>query len=98
MTTYSQVRVLRPISTRKYCDRSTRGAAEAKASLIRLIKVISRFEGLDPRARVTYTNPVNGTKKDTNTVGGHRDYFDTECPGQVMYDLLAEVRAAAARR
>ncbi|MFF6979602.1 hypothetical protein ACFZAV_18040 [Streptomyces sp. NPDC008343] len=47
---------------------------------------------------MTYTNPVNGTKKDPNTVGGHRDYFDTECPGQVMYDLLAEVRAAAARR
>ncbi|WSU55996.1 peptidoglycan recognition protein family protein [Streptomyces sp. NBC_01092] len=70
----------------------------AKASLVRLIKVISRFKGLDPEARVTYTNPVNGTKKDTNTVGGHRDYFDTECPGQVMYDLLAEVRAAAARR
>lgn len=72
--------------------------AAAKASLIRLIKVISRFKGLDPQARVTYTNPVNGTKKDTGTVGGHRDYFDTECPGQVMYDLLAEVRAAAARR
>ncbi|MFI7410794.1 peptidoglycan recognition family protein [Streptomyces sp. NPDC049627] len=70
----------------------------AKASLIRLIKVISRFKGLDPQARVTYTNPVNGAKKDTNTVGGHRDYFATECPGQVMYDLLAEVRAAAARR
>ncbi|MEU1252122.1 N-acetylmuramoyl-L-alanine amidase [Streptomyces chartreusis] len=70
----------------------------AKASLIRLIKVISRFKGLDPQARVTYTNPVNGTKKDTSTVGGHRDYFDTECPGQVMYDLLAEVRSAAARR
>ncbi|QKZ25197.1 N-acetylmuramoyl-L-alanine amidase [Streptomyces chartreusis] len=70
----------------------------AKASLIRLIKVISRFKGLDPQARVTYTSPVNGTKKDTNVVGGHRDYFDTECPGQVMYDLLAEVRAAAARR
>ncbi|MGW6904955.1 peptidoglycan recognition protein family protein [Streptomyces sp. NPDC054940] len=70
----------------------------AKASLIRLIKVISRFKGLDPQAKVTYTNPVNGTKKDTNVVGGHRDYFATECPGQVMYDLLAEVRAAAARR
>jgi hypothetical protein len=69
----------------------------AKASLIRLIKVISRFKGLDPQAQVTYTNPVNGTKKDTNVVGGHRDYFATECPGQIMYDLLAEVRAAAAR-
>lgn len=71
--------------------------AEAKASLVRLIKVISRFKGLDPQARVTYVNPVNGVQKDTNTVGGHRDYFSTECPGQVMYDLLAEVRAAAAR-
>jgi hypothetical protein len=70
----------------------------AKASLIRLIKVICRFKGLDPQARVTYTNPVNGTKKDTDTVGGHRDYFTTECPGQVMYDLLPEVRAAAAGR
>ena len=69
----------------------------AKASLIRLIKVISRFKGLDPQAKVTYTNPVNGVKKDTNTVGGHRDYFTTDCPGQVMYDLLAEVRTAAAR-
>ncbi|GHH08030.1 N-acetylmuramoyl-L-alanine amidase [Streptomyces lanatus] len=70
----------------------------AKASLIRLIKVITRFKGLDPQAEVTYTNPVNGTKKDTRTVGGHRDYFETECPGQIMYDLLGEVREAAARR
>ena len=69
----------------------------AKATLIRLIKVISRFKGLDPQAQVTYVNPVSGVKKDTHTVGGHRDYFATECPGQVMYDLLAEVRAAAAR-
>ncbi|MFF4254383.1 N-acetylmuramoyl-L-alanine amidase [Streptomyces sp. NPDC001663] len=69
----------------------------AKASLIRLIKVISRFKGLDPQAQVTYVNPVNGVQKDTHTVGGHRDYFATECPGQVMYDLLTEVRAAAAR-
>lgn len=69
----------------------------AKASLIRLIKVICRIKGLDPQARVTYTNPVNGVQKETNTIGGHRDYFATECPGQTMYDLLAEVRAAAAR-
>ncbi|GAA3804960.1 hypothetical protein GCM10022403_043610 [Streptomyces coacervatus] len=69
----------------------------AKASLIRLVKVICRIKGLDPQAKVTYTNPVNGVKKDTNTIGGHRDYFATECPGQTMYDLLAEVRAAVAR-
>ncbi|WP_327315630.1 N-acetylmuramoyl-L-alanine amidase [Streptomyces sp. NBC_01235] len=69
----------------------------AKAALIRLIKVISRFKGLDPQAKITYTNPVNGVTKDVTTVGGHRDWLLTECPGQTMYDLLDEVRAATAR-
>ncbi|WP_341845964.1 peptidoglycan recognition protein family protein [Streptomyces curacoi] len=70
----------------------------AKASLIRLIKVISRFKGLDPAGRTTFVNPVNGVTKDVDTVSGHRDWLETECPGQTMYDLLAEVRTAAARR
>ncbi|MGI5376043.1 peptidoglycan recognition protein family protein [Streptomyces sp. CA-251387] len=70
----------------------------AKASLIRLIKVISRFKGLDPQGKTTFVNPVNGVTKDVDTVSGHRDWLETECPGQTMYDLLTEVRAAAARR
>ncbi|MFI8534105.1 peptidoglycan recognition family protein [Streptomyces aquilus] len=69
----------------------------AKASLTRLVKVVARFKGLDPQARITYTNPVNGVTKDVTTVGGHRDWLQTECPGQTMYDLLDEVRAAAER-
>ncbi|MEV6169455.1 peptidoglycan recognition family protein [Streptomyces sp. NPDC051954] len=68
----------------------------AKASLIRLIKVITRFKGLDPQAQVTFVNPVNGVTKDVNTISGHRDWLETDCPGQTMYDLLGEVRAAAA--
>ncbi|MCI3272511.1 peptidoglycan recognition protein family protein [Streptomyces cylindrosporus] len=69
----------------------------AKASLTRLIKVVARFKGLDPQARITYTNPVNGVTKDVTTVSGHRDWLQTDCPGQTMYDLLTEVRAAASR-
>ncbi|WP_328288311.1 peptidoglycan recognition protein family protein [Streptomyces blattellae] len=68
----------------------------AKASLTRLIRAITRLGGLDPQARVTFVNPVNGVTKDVNTVSGHRDWMETECPGQTMYDLLGEVRAAAA--
>ncbi|MET7681886.1 N-acetylmuramoyl-L-alanine amidase [Streptomyces sp. NPDC005423] len=68
----------------------------AKASLIRLVKAVSRVKGLDPRAAITYTNPVNGVTKDVTTVGGHRDWLRTDCPGQTMYGLLDEVRAAAA--
>ncbi|GAB2873528.1 hypothetical protein GCM10027074_46640 [Streptomyces deserti] len=69
----------------------------AKASLTRLIKVITRYKGLDPQAQTTYTNPVNGVTKDVRTISGHRDWLQTECPGQTMYDLLAEVRTAASR-
>lgn len=69
----------------------------AKASLTRLIKVIARFKGLDPQARITYTNPVNGVTKDVTTVSGHRDWLQTDCPGRTMYDLLDEVRTAASR-
>ncbi|MGW2516625.1 peptidoglycan recognition protein family protein [Streptomyces sp. NPDC001617] len=69
----------------------------AKTSLIRLIKVISRFKGLDPAGKTTFVNPVNGVTKDVNTVSGHRDWLQTDCPGQTMYDLLGEVRTAAAR-
>ena len=70
----------------------------AKAALIRLIKVITRFKGLDPQAQVTFVNPVNGVTKDVNTISGHRDWLETDCPGQTMYDLLGEVRTAAAGR
>jgi len=69
----------------------------AKASLTRLIKAIAAFKGLDPQAKVTFVNPVNGVTKDVTTVSGHRDWLETDCPGQTMYDLLDEVRAAASR-
>ena len=72
--------------------------AAAKRSLTRLISVLTRFHGLDPQAKVTYTNPVNGVKKDVTTVGGHRDWMATDCPGATMYALLDDVRAAAAKR
>ncbi|MGW0824064.1 peptidoglycan recognition protein family protein [Streptomyces sp. NPDC002845] len=69
----------------------------AKASLTRLIRVITRVKGLDPQAKTTFVNPVNGVERDVETISGHRDWMATECPGQTMYDLLAEVRVAAAR-
>lgn len=72
--------------------------AAARRSLTQLIAVLTRFHGLDPQAKVTYTNPVNGVQKDVTTVGGHRDWMATDCPGATMYALLDDVRAAAAKR
>ncbi|MEU9267140.1 peptidoglycan recognition family protein [Streptomyces sp. NPDC048251] len=70
----------------------------ARGSLTRLVAALTRFHGLDPQAKVTYTNPVNGVQKGVSTVGGHRDWMATECPGATMYALLDDVRAAAAER
>ncbi|MBA2944252.1 peptidoglycan recognition protein family protein [Streptomyces himalayensis] len=70
----------------------------ARASLTRLVRVLCRFHGLDPGARLTYTNPINGTQKDVPSISGHRDWMATECPGEVMYGELALLREAAAGR
>jgi uncharacterized protein with LGFP repeats len=68
----------------------------ARASLTRLVRVLTRFHGVDPQAQVTYTNPVNGTTKDVPEISGHRDWMETECPGEVMYGELTTLRKAVA--
>ncbi|WP_128374942.1 peptidoglycan recognition family protein [Streptomyces cavernae] len=70
----------------------------ARASLTRLIRVLVRFHGVDPKAQVTYVNPVNGTKKDVPEISGHRDWMETECPGATMYAELAALRDAVGGR
>ncbi|MEV0227054.1 peptidoglycan recognition family protein [Streptomyces sp. NPDC050704] len=68
----------------------------ARQALTRLVRVLTRFHGVDPKAQVTYTNPVNGTTKDVPEISGHRDWMSTECPGAVMYGELATLRDAVA--
>ncbi|MEV6377818.1 peptidoglycan recognition family protein [Streptomyces sp. NPDC051773] len=68
----------------------------ARASLTRLVKVLVRQHGVDPQARVTYTNPVNGTQKEVAEISGHRDWMATECPGEAMYGELERLRTAVA--
>lgn len=68
----------------------------ARASLTSLVRALTRFHGVDPQAKVTYTNPINGTTKDVNEISGHRDWLSTECPGDVMYGELVTLRKAAA--
>ena len=60
------------------------------------MKVLVRQHGVDPQARVTYTNPVNGTQKEVAEISGHRDWMATECPGEVMYGELERLRTAVA--
>ncbi|MGW0710383.1 peptidoglycan recognition protein family protein [Streptomyces sp. NPDC002643] len=64
----------------------------AQRALTRLVRVLVRLHGVDPQARVTYTNPVNGTQKEVSEISGHRDWMATECPGEIMYAELDRLR------
>ncbi|WP_228031752.1 peptidoglycan recognition protein family protein, partial [Streptomyces phyllanthi] len=70
----------------------------ARKTLTRLIRVLVRQHGVDPKATVTYTNPVNGTQKDVPEISGHQDWMSTECPGRTMYQELEKLREAVAGR
>jgi hypothetical protein len=59
---------------------------------------MARFHGMDPQARITYSNPVSGATREVTTMQGHRDWMGTDCPGGTMYARLTAVREAAAQR
>ncbi|MFJ8935417.1 peptidoglycan recognition family protein [Streptomyces sp. NPDC102365] len=70
--------------------------AAARTALTDLVRSLVRFHGVDPQAKVTYTNPISGAKKTVDEISGHRDWLATECPGAAMYGELAALRKAAA--
>ncbi|MEV7339780.1 peptidoglycan recognition family protein [Streptomyces sp. NPDC093544] len=70
--------------------------AAARTALTSLARVLTRLHGVDPKSQVTYTNPINGTKKDVPEISGHRDWMETDCPGGTMYGELAALREAVA--
>ncbi|MFI7483506.1 N-acetylmuramoyl-L-alanine amidase [Kocuria sp. M1R5S2] len=66
--------------------------AAAVSTLEQLLAELAGRHGLDPLAEVVYVNPVNGEKRTVPTIGGHRDYQATECPGARLYALLPSIR------
>ncbi|WP_254664823.1 N-acetylmuramoyl-L-alanine amidase [Streptomyces prasinopilosus] len=59
------------------------------------------LHGMDPSAKTYLTSGggnlyAKGTKVRLNVISGHRDGFNTECPGGKLYDKLGTVRSAAA--
>ncbi len=59
--------------------------------------------GVDPAGRVRLVSSNNrsrypkGTAVELNVISGHRDVYQTTCPGQALYDALPWIRRAAAR-
>ncbi len=74
------------------------------------IDAIERFlawkfavSGIDPRAPVDYVTSGNdkfpaGTHLTIPTIIGHRDTWFTDCPGNMLYALLPDIRENVARR
>ncbi|MGY0067786.1 N-acetylmuramoyl-L-alanine amidase [Streptomyces sp. QTS137] len=59
------------------------------------------LHGMDPSAKTYLTSDggnlyAKGTKVRLNVISGHRDGFNTVCPGGKLYDGLGTVRSAAA--
>jgi hypothetical protein len=59
--------------------------------------------GIDPRGKVRLVSTDSrsrfpkGTTADLNTISGHRDAYETDCPGDALYAKLPWIRQAAAR-
>jgi hypothetical protein len=71
-------------------------APAALRSLTYALAGLSLASGLDPRGYDAYVNPVTGATKDTYVISGHRDWAPTECPGELLYPHLPELREQVA--
>ncbi len=82
---------------------STGAVAPSSAVLTSVAKLIAwkgSLNGWDPKTSATYTSAGNskwpvGTVITKPRVSGHRDFNDTDCPGDYMYDRLATIRSTA---
>jgi hypothetical protein len=71
-------------------------APAALRSLTYALAGLSLVSGLDPQGYGTYVNPVTGVTKDTYVISGHRDWLATECPGELLYPRLPQLRGQVA--
>lgn len=78
--------------------------AEPPAAAVRGVSQLVAWKlglfGVDPSATVTVTSGggkyPKGTRVKLHTVSGHRDGYNTECPGARLYSQLGAARASAA--
>jgi N-acetylmuramoyl-L-alanine amidase len=76
------------------------------AAMLRSIAATAAWKlapGIDPLGRVRLTSSSDesrfpkGTSVRLNAISGHRDVFETDCPGDALYNALPEIRRTAAR-
>lgn len=65
---------------------------DARRSLAELLAWEADRHDLDPQGVHTYRNPETGLTRKLPFIAGHRDAGSTECPGNLLYGSLREVR------
>ncbi|GHC89974.1 hypothetical protein GCM10007079_35880 [Nocardiopsis terrae] len=63
----------------------------AQDSLVDVLRVLCALTGVDPAERIEYANPVNGAVTPQEAVARHRDWLDTECPGNAFAEAFDTV-------
>ncbi len=71
--------------------------AAARRSLALVLLALTGAHQLNPLGRVAYVNPASAARRDVPSIGGHRDWMATECPGGSLYAMLPGVRLDVSR-
>ena len=60
----------------------------AQDSLVDVLRVLCALTGVDPAAQIVYVNPDTGVETPQEAVARHRDWLDTECPGNAFAEVF----------
>ncbi|MEV6379626.1 peptidoglycan recognition family protein [Streptomyces sp. NPDC051773] len=67
----------------------TPAAPAARSALVQLLADLAARHSIAPLGKVVYRNPVSGVSRPAPTIGGHRHWADTTCPGTLFTDMPA---------
>ncbi len=70
----------------------------ARLALVEHLAWESERHLLDPLATTEYVNPAGGATNTAPNISGHRDWTATQCPGEMLYDVLPAIRQEVAAR
>ncbi|WDZ89560.1 peptidoglycan recognition family protein [Nocardiopsis sp. HUAS JQ3] len=60
----------------------------AQDSLVDVLRVLCAVTGVDPAGRIEYVNPGTGVVTPGDAISRHRDWLETECPGNAFSEVF----------
>ncbi|WP_431870524.1 peptidoglycan recognition protein family protein [Nocardiopsis eucommiae] len=63
----------------------------AQDSLVDVLRILCALTGVDPSERIEYVHPDTGAATEQEAVARHRDWLQTECPGNAFSEVFDTV-------